>query len=123
MSFNKSSITENIREEVEKLIELVSGEEAEASTAYQMERQLLWKMLEVGRQLMQLFFAMRAETEKREETVEVEGQSYAYVGTGYVSVFGKVEVKRACYWRRGKGSQYPLEEALSLPERSYSEWV
>jgi hypothetical protein len=126
MSFNKSSIAENIREEVENLIELVSGEEAQDSTAYQMERQLLWKMLAVGRHLMQLFFAMRAETEKRAQTVEVEGQSYTYVGTrvrGYVAIFGKVEVKRACYWRRGQGSQYPLDEALSLPERSYSEWV
>jgi hypothetical protein len=126
MSFNKSSIAENIREEVENLIELVSGEGAQDSTAYQMERQLLWKMLEVGRQLMQLFFAMRAASEPRVQRLEVAGESYRYVGArvrGYVAIFGKVEVKRACYWHRGQGSQYPLDEALSLPDRSYSEWV
>ena len=126
MSFNKSSIADNIRKEVENLIELVSGEEGQESTAYQMERQLLWKLLAVGRQLMQLFFTMRATSEPRGQTLEVAGESYHYVGTrvrGYEAIFGKVEVKRACYWRQGQGSQYPLDEALSLPKRSYSEWI
>jgi len=126
MSFNKKSITENIREEIENLIELVSEEKEEASTAYQMEKQLLWKMLALGRQLMQLFFVMRAKREVIEKELEVEGVVYKYRGSrkrSYVSIFGEVEVKRGCYWQRGKDSQYPLDKALSLPKRSFSEWV
>lgn len=58
--------------------------------------------------------------------IEVEGEEYRYVGTRsrqYVSIFGEVEVRRACYWQPGRGNQYPLDVALSLPERSFSDWV
>ena len=34
-----------------------------------------------------------------------------------------MEVRRGCYWQPGQGSQYPLDAALSLPERSFSDWV
>lgn len=40
-----------------------------------------------------------------------------------MSLFGAVNVRRACYWRKGVGSQYPLDAALSLPKRSFSDWV
>ncbi len=99
MSFNKSSIAENIREELENLIELVSGEKRQVNTAYQMERQLLWKMLKLGRQLMQLFFVMSAKTEVIEKSLEVEDKEYKYVGSrkrSYISIFGEVDVWRGC---------------------------
>jgi hypothetical protein len=125
MSF-ESSIAENVRTEIEELIELVSGKESQKKTAYEIEGQLWRGMLAVGRELMQLFFATREEQEERQKVYEADGNSYVYVGQrerSYVSLFGKVRVGRAGYWLKGAGNQYPLDEGLSLPQRSFSDWV
>jgi len=125
MSF-PPSIAQDIRVEVEELIEMVSGESSQAKTAYEIEGQLWWRMLGLARQLLQLFFVMREKQEGRHKAYEVDGIRYGYVGQrkrSYVSLFGEVCVSRACYWCRGKGSHYPLDAALSLPARSFSDWV
>lgn len=125
MSFH-TSIAQNIRAEVEELIEMVSGEDSQAKTAYEIEGQLWWRMLALARQLLQLFFVMREKHEVRHKEYEMKEISYRYVGQrerSYVSLYGEVRVMRACYWRKGIGSQYPLDAGLSLPERSFSDWV
>ncbi len=122
MSF-PTSIAQDIRAEVEELIEMVSGEGSQTKTAYEIEGQLWWRMLALARHLLQLFFTMRAKQEVRHKVYEVD---YEYVGQrerSYVSLFGEVHVSRACYWRKGVGSHYPLDAALSLPRRSFSDWV
>lgn len=125
MPFNPS-IAQNIRIEVEELIEMVSGENSYKKTAYEIEGQLWWRMLGLARQLLQLFFVASAKQEVRHKSYELNGKKYRYAGQrkrSYVSLFGEVEVRRACYWLRGEGSQYPLDEDLSLPRRSFSDWV
>jgi hypothetical protein len=125
MSF-PTSIAQEIRAEVEELIEMVSGRDSQSKTAYEIEGELWWRMLELGRQLLQLFFTMRAEQEARHKSDEVAGTDYRYIGQRerkYVSLFGDVSVRRGGYWRKGVGNQYPLDAALSLPERSFSDWV
>jgi hypothetical protein len=125
MSF-PPSIAQDIRAEVEELIEMVSGESSQAKTAYEIEGQLWWRMLGLARQLLQLFFVMREKQEVHDKTYEVDSIRYGYVGQRartYVSLFGEVRVRRACYWCRGNGSQYPLDAAMSLPARSFSDWV
>jgi len=109
MSFS-TSIAQDIRAEVEELIEMVSGESSQEKTAYEIEGQLWWRMLSLARQLLQLFFAAHAGQEVRHKSYEVDGISYRYVGQrerSYVSLFGEVRVRRACYWLKGVGSQYP----------------
>ena len=39
---------------------------------------------------------------------------------GYVSIFGKVKIRRLAYGASGARSLMPLDEQLNLPERSYS---
>ena len=127
MPFNTAdSIAENIREEIENLIKLATGEGGETATAYRMEKELWWRVLEVGRQLIQLFFAARSEEEEQRAEIAHGGEVYGYHGQrqrGYVSLFGKVAIQRRAYWKRGAGSVFPLDEALSLPERQYSDCV
>jgi hypothetical protein len=126
MSFNTDSIAENIRAGIEELIESATRKTGEMSSADRMERQIWWQLLEIGRQMMQLFFTARSEATEPARQVEREGEVYRYKGQrkrGYVSVFGEVEVWRRAYWKRGVGSVFPLDEALSLPERQYSDWV
>lgn len=125
MSFNSTNIAENIRNSIDEMIEMVSGEAAQEATADEMERQIWWMVLMAGRELLQLFFTTRSEQEPKSKELEDEGESYSYVGQrsrDYVSIFGSVEVERAYYWKKG-GGKHPLDEALSLPERSYSDWV
>jgi hypothetical protein len=60
------------------------------------------------------------------ESYEVDHVSYPYVGQRnrrYVSLFGEVSVNRGYYWLKGVGSRCPLDEVLSLPERSFSDWI
>jgi hypothetical protein len=126
MSFNADSIAEEVRKGIEALIGMASGEEGGAMSADQMERQMWWQLLEVGRQLMQLFFAARSRAEEAKRVVEREGEEYPYKGQrerDYLSVFGRVKIERRAYWKRGVGSVFPLDESLSLPSRVYSDWV
>lgn len=125
MSFN-TSIAENIRAEVKELIKMVSGESSQDKTAHEIE-DLLWReLLTLGQQLMQLFFTSHEKQEVHQEVYEVEGITYPYIGQRdrqYVSLFGEVTVWRACYWRKGREGQFPLDDQLSLPQRSFSDLV
>jgi len=126
MSFD-TSIAESIQLQTAKLVELVSDEtSSQAQTAYEVESQLWQSLLVMGQHLMQLFFNKQEEAEERHNGYEVDGVTYMYRGQRkrqYVSLFGEVSVGRAYYWNKGEAGQLPLDEALSLPERSFSELV
>jgi hypothetical protein len=125
MSF-PTSIAENIRTEAERLIEMVSGEGSQSQTAHEIEGQLWRELLAMGQQLMQVFFTTCEQQEVQQRVYEVEGIAYEYAGQKkrqYVSLFGEVDVWRASYWCKGQGSYFPLDERLSLPVRSFSDWV
>ncbi len=66
MSFT-TSITENIRKEAEKLIEMVNGEISQDKTAHEIENQLWWELMAMGQQLMQLFFTTHEEQEVQQK--------------------------------------------------------
>jgi len=125
MSFN-TSIAENIQATVEELIEMVSGESGRDKTAHEIEGQLWREMLAMGQQLMQLFFTAQEKQEVTQKVYEAEGVEYPYIGQRdrkYVSLFGDVTVWRAGYWRKGLEGQFPLDDKLSLPQRSFSDLV
>ena len=125
MSFD-TSITETIQSQMETMLELVSDTSSPTQTAYDIESQLWQKLLALGQQLMQLFFKTQEEAEERQKAYEVDGVVYPYRGQRkrqYVSLFGEVTVGRAYYWKKGEAGQFPLDEALSLPERCFSDVV
>jgi hypothetical protein len=61
MTFNSQSIIHDIRKELDKLINFVSGEQAQTATADHMERTLFREMLKLGAKLLLLFssYALR----------------------------------------------------------------
>ena len=61
MTFNSQSIIHDIRAELEKLIDFVSGEQAQTATADHIERSLFRQMLKLGAKLLLLFFVVRAQ--------------------------------------------------------------
>jgi hypothetical protein len=82
--------------------------------------------LVLGRMLMQLFFMVQSEREEKHKYLEIEDIRYGHGGEPsrqYVSLFGRVEVKRHYYWKKGLGGYHPLDAKLSLPERIYSDCV
>ncbi|MCP4602997.1 MAG: ISKra4 family transposase [Proteobacteria bacterium] len=126
MSFNSESIKQELRIGIEAMIGMVSGEAAQEATADEMERRIWETMLALGGELMQLFFTKRSEQETKYKEIKAGEEIYPYAEQktrDYVSIFGPVEVERRYYWQKGKGGKHPLDEALSLPARSYSDWV
>ena len=65
MPFNSERMIVEIRENVEKMVGQVTGKEADKATADQMERQLFRMLLQLGAQLLALFFAKRSEASNR----------------------------------------------------------
>jgi hypothetical protein len=124
MSFNSSQMIHQLRADFEQLLALVTGPEAHTATIDQMERSLFRQVLRLGFKLLQLFVMMRVEAEGHTRLVRQDGAVLAYHSQkprDYFSIFGKLTFERAYFYARGQGGQCPLDEALSLPERCYSD--
>jgi hypothetical protein len=126
MSSTIASIAQKLHRELDGLIQSMSTGEGVQSSVHAIEEQLWVGMLGLGRELMQLHFEARYEAEVVHDRVSVNGVCYAYERTshrGYVSLFGEVQVKRAYYLNTAQGGVCPLDAALGLPERCYSDSV
>jgi hypothetical protein len=124
MTFNSGQMILQLREDFERLLAFVSGPQAQTATLDQMERSLFREVLHLGYQLLRLFVMRRAEAESHAPLVQDQRAVLAYhsqKGCAYFSIFGKLTVERAYFYGRGGSGQCPLDEALSLPERCYSD--
>ncbi len=126
MSSQRESIAQSIRSELDALIDAVSNVADKQPSVHETEEQLWKGMLALGRGLMPLRFEALAEVEKVQAVIEVQGVNYDYQRPSqraYVSLFGEVQVKRAYYLNEAGKGVCPLDAALSLPERCYSDSV
>jgi len=124
MTVKQSDLLAELRTDFESLLNLVTGAEAQTATVNQMERSLLHQLLRMGRKLLQVFLVHRAEGESHAPQWGWQRQKFRYhsqKGVDYLSVFGKLEVSRAYFYAPGSGGKTPLDQALSLPERCYSD--
>jgi hypothetical protein len=113
-----------LREEFERLLAFVTGSQAQTATMDQMERSLFWQILHLGYQLLRLFVMVRVESESHAPLVKRDKTVLPYhsqKGRDYYSIFGKLSIERAYFYAWGGSGQCPLDEALSLPERCYSD--
>jgi hypothetical protein len=120
------SLAQKLQRELDGLIQRVSTVEGEPSSVHAIEEQLWKAMLGLGRELLQLHLEARYEAEVVHDWVSVNGVEDEYQRTsqrGYVSLFGEVQVKRAYYLNAAQGGVCPLDAALSVPERCYSDSV
>lgn len=127
MTFNSPEmIIQDIRAKVETLLVYVTGEEAYTATADQIERGLFRQLLELGAQLLTLFFAHRAAACSRDGVRWAAGIELPYHRDSkrdYLSIFGKIALWRPYFYKQGIGSCYPLDAELSLGEGCYSDLV
>jgi hypothetical protein len=124
MAFNSSQMILQLREEFERLLAFVTGAQAQTARMDQMERSLFRQVLQLGYQLLRLFVMVRAEGESHAALVTREKTVLPYhsqKGRAYFSIFGKLSIERAYFYAWGGSGQCPLDEALSLPERCYSD--
>jgi len=123
MSFNSTSMIHQLRAEFEQLLTLVTGPEAHTATVDHMERSLFRHVLRLGFKLLQLFLVTRVEAESHAPQPGVGRTRVPYHSQkpiDYFSIFGKLTFERAYFYTPGQPGLCPLDCALSLPERCYS---
>jgi hypothetical protein len=124
MTFNSQEIIQDVRSEFEQLLDFVSGEAARTAKADQIERGLFKMLLNLGAKLLQLFFTMRSEICSRQAVQSRNGQLLPYHRNStrvYFSIFNKVFVERPYFYKKGVGSQFPLDAELGLGDDRYSD--
>ena len=119
-----------LQREFQDLVAYVSGPETQAATAYEVELALFRRLLALGAALLRLFFATRAAERPPGPVTGPDGTPLAYHDrrpTTYYSVFGKLAFQRHACTAPGQPVVCPLDAALSLPARCYSdllrEWL
>lgn len=111
-------------EQLQQLIQYVSGPDAPTRTAAEVELTLFRRLLDLGAALLRLFFVIRATPRPAEPVCGPDGivrQYHDRRPCTYYSVFGKVAFQRHAYTAPGHPVACPLDAALSLPDRIYSD--
>ncbi len=124
MPSNSEPIVQHLRHEFETLLAYVTGPDAGAQTAYTVELTLFRQLLALGATLLRLFFVARA-AERPVAPVPIPGGPqltyHDQRPITYYSIFGKVRFARHYFAAPGHPGCCPLDAALSLPERCYSD--
>lgn len=124
MSFNSTHMIHQLREDFEQLLALVTSPEAQTITVDQMERSLFRQVLRLGLKLLQLFLLTRVQAESHAGQVGLGGVELPYhsqKAMDYFSIFGKLSFERAYFYVQGQPGMYPLDDALNMPKRCYSD--
>ncbi len=125
MDYNLEKKQSELRTEFEKMLQFITSEEAKESTADEMERSLFHWLLQLGIQLLSLFFQTRSYFSQREKIV-VKGKTVSYNSEQkreYFSIFGKVPFIRPYFYSTRSGGHTPLDEELSLGGERYSDFL
>ncbi len=124
MPSNSQPIVQQVRQEFDTLLAYVTGPDAGAQTAYTVERTLFRQVLALGATLLRLFFVTRAAERPAAPVPPPGGPTLTYHDQRpitYYSIFGKVRFARHYFAAPGHSGCCPLDAALSLPERCYSD--
>lgn len=124
MPSNSEPIVQQIRLDFETLLTYLSGPVAGTQTAYTVELTLFRQLLALGATLLRLFFVTRA-AERPAAPLPPPGRPpltyHDRRPITYYSIFGKVRFERHYFAAPGHPGCCPLDAALSLPERCYSD--
>lgn len=123
MSFNSTPMIQELRADFEKVLSMVTSPEAATATLDQMERSVLRQILRLGLKVLKLFVQTRVAAESHAPLRQGRKRwlYHSQKERDYFSFFGKLTFGRAYFYSRRHGGRAPLDEALSLPERCYSD--
>lgn len=111
-------------EQYRELLAYVTGAGSRTASAYEVELRVFRSVLALGRTLLRLFFESRAAERPAGPVAGLDGTVMTYHDrrpVTYLSVFGNVVFERQAFAAPGQAMVYPLDAALSLPERCYSD--
>jgi hypothetical protein len=123
MSTDPQQIVLQIRAQLESLLAFVLDTSGEAPSAYQMERHLVSRLLELGRLLLLAFFCAQQRVLEPSAHVMVNGKRLPCIGLRprcVRSVFGKLRFERSYYYADHQG-YFLLDARLNLPRHSASD--
>ena len=126
MTSNLQDIRQDIQLEVDKLLDFVTGEEAQSATVDHIERGLFRSLLRLGAKFLLLFFVTRAQNSSREPLQMEGGQEVPYHSEKkrtHFSIFGKLPFWRPYFYKPGVSGQSPLDAELSLGSDRYSDFL
>ncbi len=109
------------KDELERLLEW-NRQDAQSLDLHEVERGLFKRLIALGLTLLLCHLAKRG-TGKGGGEVLRDGVPLPYHSTlsrTYLSIFGKLEIARAYYWKTGQAGACPLDAELNLPETRYS---
>lgn len=129
MPSNATPIVQQVQQDFQTLLAYITGPEAQTQTAYSVELTVFRRLLALGAALLRLFFLVRA-AERPDAPTASDGTELAYHDQrpiSYFSIFGKLSLQRHYFVAPGQPGCCPLDAALSLPQRCYSdllrEWL
>lgn len=113
------------RAQFEQVCEFLTDQDASGLTHGELQARLTVEVRELVRQLYQDHLDLRAAREpRRAEVTGSDGSAHRSVETDHVrplqTVFGKVQVSRLAYRRRGERNLYPADAVLNLPHELHS---
>jgi len=117
-------IIAQVRQEFEALLTYVTGPATREATASAVERALFRRLLALGAGLLRLFFLSRAAPRPAGPVAGPDGTALRYHDrrpVSYYSVFGKLVFARHAFTAPGQPVVCPLDAALGLPARCYSD--
>lgn len=123
MTPTTTPIVQQVKQEFETLVQYVTGPDTANAIVTDVEVTLFRRLLALGASLLQLFFLTRAATRPPAPLGDT-GIVLPYHdqrSTSYFSVFGKLCFRRHAFWAPGQALVCPLDAALSLPKRCYSD--
>lgn len=118
----KRSLLDQVNEMADAIVKAVD----EGTSAYDVEKDLWLKMLNLGHNAMGLFFKSCGDGNKGEVVILPDGEQVNRLEKRrikvYLTVFGEFEISRVVYGsREGQKIQYvPLDARLQLPESKFS---
>ena len=107
----------------ERLVGWMASRQARALPLHEVERREEAQIREVARLLLQEHLNARGQGAVGHGVKRATGElltEHRVRERGYVSIFGKVTIRRVAYGAEGGRSLMPLDEQLNLPQRSYS---
>jgi hypothetical protein len=124
MSSTPDQIVQQMHGDFQDLISYVRDADAHTRTATEVERTLFRRLLALGLALLRLFFLTRAAAPQDAPCASTNGlplPAHDHRPITYFSVFGKLSFTRQYFYAAGLGGVCPLDAALSLPARCYSD--
>jgi len=124
MASNAEQTVHQIPHDCQNLMASVTGPEAHAHTAYEVERTLFRRLVALGAALLRLCFVTRAALRPAEPITAPDGTrltSHEQRPTTDYSVFGNGRFWRHDFTGPGQTGICPLDAALSVPARCYAD--